>query len=203
MQVILFRLVGIRLLILLVICFILGYALRGFKLQPQTGQAVEQLKQPVAQMWTCSMHSNIRQPRSGKCPICFMDLIPVTSTTEELGSRRISFSREAVALMEIETSPVERKFVTTEVRMVGKIDYDETRVKNITTWVPGRIDRLYVDFTGTVVNKGDDHCDCGSCTCSCSYVHRQRFGYYGADGHSFLRRYDNRGSHYACRAGAL
>ena len=25
-----------------------------------------------------------------------------------------------------------------EIRLVGKIDYDETRVKNITAWVPGR-----------------------------------------------------------------
>lgn len=57
--------------------------------------------------------------------------------------------------MEIETTPVERKFVTSEIRMVGKIDYDETRVKYITAWVPGRIDRLYVDFTGITVNKGD------------------------------------------------
>ncbi|MHC4096998.1 MAG: efflux RND transporter periplasmic adaptor subunit [Planctomycetota bacterium] len=57
--------------------------------------------------------------------------------------------------MEIETTPVERRFVTAEIRLMGKVDYDETRVKHITAWVPGRIDRLYVDFTGTVVNKGD------------------------------------------------
>lgn len=34
--------------------------------------------------------------------------------------------------------------------MVGKVDYfHETRVKSIAAWSPGRIDRLYVDFTGT------------------------------------------------------
>jgi Cu(I)/Ag(I) efflux system membrane fusion protein len=43
--------------------------------------------------------------------------------------------------------------------MVGKVDYDETRVKNITAWVPGRIDRLYVDFTGITVSKGDHMVD--------------------------------------------
>jgi Cu(I)/Ag(I) efflux system membrane fusion protein len=57
--------------------------------------------------------------------------------------------------MEIETSVVERKFVTAEIRMVGKIDYDETRIKYITSWVAGRIDRLYVDYTGIRVSKGD------------------------------------------------
>ena len=57
--------------------------------------------------------------------------------------------------MELETVEVERRFVTSSVRMVGKIDYDETRVKHITAWVPGRLDRLYVDYTGIEVRKGD------------------------------------------------
>ena len=39
---------------------------------------------------------------------------------------------------------VERRFVANEIRMVGKVQYDETRVKDITAWVPGRLDRLYV-----------------------------------------------------------
>jgi len=101
------------------------------------------------------MHPQIRQPKPGKCPICFMDLIPVSSSGADVGERQISFSPAALKLMEIATTPVERKFVTADVRMVGKIDYDETRVKNITAWVPGRIDRLYVDFTGSTVRKGD------------------------------------------------
>ncbi|MHC4133245.1 MAG: efflux RND transporter periplasmic adaptor subunit, partial [Planctomycetota bacterium] len=68
-------------------------------------------------------------------------------------------SQEALKLMEVQTTLVERKFVEAEIRMVGKVDYDETRVKNITAWVPGRIDRLYVDFTGITVNKGDHMVD--------------------------------------------
>ncbi|MHC4645491.1 MAG: efflux RND transporter periplasmic adaptor subunit [Planctomycetota bacterium] len=106
-------------------------------------------------IWTCSMHPNIRQPKPGQCRICLMDLIPVSSGPADMGERQISFSEAAIKLMEIETAPVERKFVTAEIRMVGKVDYDETRVKYITAWVPGRIDRLYVDYTGITVNKGD------------------------------------------------
>ena len=37
----------------------------------------------------------------------------------------------------------------------SKVEYDETRVEYITSWVPGRLDRLYVDYTGVPVKKGD------------------------------------------------
>ena len=39
--------------------------------------------------------------------------------------------------------------------MVGKVDYDETRVRTIAAWVPGRIDRLYVNYTGVAVKEGE------------------------------------------------
>ncbi|HUW19677.1 MAG TPA: efflux RND transporter periplasmic adaptor subunit [Sedimentisphaerales bacterium] len=150
-----------RIILLVVLAFVVGYAVRGFLSKPEpvrqignTHQAASE-QQAGQQWWTCSMHPQIRQPKPGKCPICFMDLVPVSSGGADIGEREISFSPAAVKLMEIETTPVERKLVTAEIRMVGKIDYDETRVKNITAWVPGRIDRLYVDFTGIKVSKGD------------------------------------------------
>jgi Cu(I)/Ag(I) efflux system membrane fusion protein len=82
-----------------------------------------------------------------------MDLVPVG--TDASGQRRLTISPEARALMNIETAPVERRFATAEVRMVGKVAYDETRLKYITAWVPGRLDRLYVDVTGVEVKQGD------------------------------------------------
>ena len=149
----------LKIVVLVVVAFLAGYFLKSLSQQPSTGTkhkgpsggAVTQEQT----WWTCSMHPNVHLPKPGKCPICGMDLIPVAGRAGDVGERQISFSEAAIKLMEIETTPVERKFVTAEVRMVGKIDYDETRVKHITAWVPGRIDRLYVDFTGTWVSKGD------------------------------------------------
>jgi len=154
---------GLKVILIIVAAFVIGYAVRGFRISapPETGHDhVSDMGQSEAtQWWTCSMHPQIHQPKPGKCPICFMDLIPVTSEVGDIGERQISFSQEAIKLMEVETTPVERKFVEAEIRMVGKVDYDETRVKNITAWVPGRIDRLYVDFTGITVSKGDHMVD--------------------------------------------
>ncbi len=129
----------------------IGYVLRGVV---SIDKPQEQL-QKQEQIWTCSMHPQIRQPKPGKCPICFMDLIPVETEQAIVANRQITFSEDALKLMEIQTTPVVRKFVENQIRLVGKIDYDESRIKRITAWVPGRIDRLYVDFTGTRVIKGD------------------------------------------------
>ena len=107
----------------------------------------------VSQIWTCSMHPQIRRDGPGKCPICGMELVPVTTSAG--GIRTITISPTARKLMRIETTPVERRYVTAEIRMVGKVEYDETKLSYITAWVSGRLDRLYVDFTGIEVKKGD------------------------------------------------
>ena len=141
------------LILALIAAFLVGYIVRGPGKggeSPAAGKAESR-----QQMWTCAMHPQIRQPKPGKCPICFMDLIPVEMEEAQVAARQIVFSEDALKLMEIETTPVERKLVEAEVRMVGKVEYDESRVKEIAAWVPGRIDRLYVDFTGTLVRKGD------------------------------------------------
>jgi len=120
--------------VLMVIAFLAGYLLKRIP-APASGAAQGQtaMAEPAQeqQWWTCAMHPQIRQPKPGKCPICFMDLIPVENSDNQAGPRAISFSQDALKLMELQTSPVERKFVETEIRIVGMVDYDETRVKNI------------------------------------------------------------------------
>lgn len=154
---------GFKTVILVVVTFLAGYFVHSFLHKSPVAQTNEHTDhQAAAQaqtVWTCSMHPQFRLPKAGQCPICLMDLIPMTTEESAIGERQITFSQAALKLMEVQTTPVERKFVEAEIRMVGKVDYDETRVKNITAWVPGRIDRLYVDFTGITVNKGDHMVD--------------------------------------------
>ncbi len=107
-------------------------------------------------IWTCSMHPQIRQPKAGKCPICGMTLIPASSGGDDtLNDRELKLTASARKLAEIEVAPVRRRTVMMDVRMVGKVEYDETRLAYLTSWVPGRLDRLFVDYTGVPVKKGD------------------------------------------------
>jgi Cu(I)/Ag(I) efflux system membrane fusion protein len=138
------------------VALVIGYTVRGFRGKADSSVDTAGSEGQVVQKWTCSMDPQIIMDKPGKCPICGMDLIPVAvSSAGEMGARELVVSEQAAKLMEIQTSRVKRKFVTAEIRMVGKIDYDETRVKYITAWVAGRIDRLYVDYTGITVSKGD------------------------------------------------
>jgi len=110
-------------------------------------------KAQAAALWTCSMHPQVKLPEPGLCPICHMPLIPLDN--EPAGPRELKMSKEALALAGIRTQPVEKKFVSMLVRLVGKVEYDETRKVDIAARIPGRLDRLFVNYTGITVRK--DH----------------------------------------------
>ena len=108
------------------------------------------------QLFTCSMHPSVRLPDpDAKCPICFMDLIPVTEDGGEGSELRVTMSESAASLSKIETAPVGRFFPTAEVRLYGKVTYDETSVARLTAYFPGRIERLFVNYLGVPVTRND------------------------------------------------
>ncbi len=105
-------------------------------------------------VWTCPMHPQIKLPEFGPCPICEMDLVPMEAGGDE-DPRVMAMTESAKALAGIRTVTVRRKNVTRPVRMSGKVDFDETAVRTISAWVAGRVERLFVDYTGVRVAEGD------------------------------------------------
>lgn len=143
---------GLVAVLLILVAFVVGLSLGG----GGSDDAQSPGTASTAETWTCSMHPQIRQPRPGKCPICAMDLIRLTDSQAAGHPRQLTVSPEAAALMNVQVTPVQRRLIDAKVRLVGKIAYDETRLSTITAWVGGRLDRLFVDYTGTTVRK-DDH----------------------------------------------
>ena len=106
--------------------------------------------------WTCSMHPQIQQPELGDCPICGMDLIPLKSDTgADDGPRVMSMSKSSRELANIQTTAVERNYPKAQIRLVGKLAFDETREKSLTARFPARTDELFVNFTGIEVKQGE------------------------------------------------
>lgn len=137
-----------------IVVLILGFYLGSFRSNAPEQQ--DHADDAEAQIWTCSMHPQIQLAEPGQCPICRMDLIPVAQDDGvETSDTRLTMSEAAMRLAEIQTSPVERRFPSMELRMVGKVEFDESRMREISARVPGRLDRLYVDYTGIAIRKGD------------------------------------------------
>ena len=143
--------------------FVLGGLVWGGNRQDQTvpprpAAELSTTAGAAPQLYTCSMHPQVRTPNpSDKCPICAMDLIPVPGDDHagDDGDRpRLQVSPRAAALMQIQVHPVERRVLPVTVRVYGQLGYDETRLRTIAAWAPGRLERLHVDFTGVAVEPG-------------------------------------------------
>ncbi len=106
------------------------------------------------QVWTCSMHPQIRQKEPGQCPICGMDLIPVSVGDDELDASVYQMSENAMKLANITTMQVGNGDVSKNIRLNGKIEVNEKNTYTQSTHIPGRIEQMRVNFTGEKVNRG-------------------------------------------------
>ncbi len=109
--------------------------------------------------WTCGMHPSVRMDKPGKCPICGMDLVPVyekgAGIKEEGAVATVELSERARKLAQVKTDVVGFRSLAKDIYTVGLIEYDERLKSMVSAWIPGRIDKLFVDFTGTQVVKGE------------------------------------------------
>jgi len=105
-------------------------------------------------LWTCAMHPQIRMHEPGKCPICAMDLIPLVQGGPTVDPGAISMTNEAAQLANVLTSVVSRQNPVKELRLYGKVQSDERLIQSQVSYFPGRIEKLFVNFTGEVVRKG-------------------------------------------------
>lgn len=107
------------------------------------------------EIWTCSMHPQIRQPEAGDCPICGMDLIPLTNENEEEVSEfAVRMSPTAMQLADIQTEIVGKMKPIKTISLNGKVQPDERQIFTQSTHIEGRIENLKVNFTGEYISKG-------------------------------------------------
>jgi RND family efflux transporter MFP subunit len=115
-------------------------------------------------LWTCPMHPEILESEPGSCPICGMDLVPMTSDDD--GSRQpdeakagqgatVRIDPGVVQNMNVTTEQVERRDITRRIRTVGSLDYDEDRMVTVTTKYAGYVEAVYVNYLGQPVRKGE------------------------------------------------
>lgn len=107
-----------------------------------------------AETWTCSMHPQIRQPEPGQCAICGMDLIPVSSEVGNEDPLTLKMSARAIKIAGVRTTTVQKGKTDKLITLNGRIAVDERRLFTQTAHFPGRIEQLYVNYTGEFVQAG-------------------------------------------------
>lgn len=99
------------------------------------------------------MHPWFTSDKPGKAPDCGMDLVPVYEGGGD--AKGVKIDPRTIQNIGVKTEPVLMRTLTKEIRSVGRIDFDETRVYNVNTKYMGWIEKLYVDYTGQYVRKGE------------------------------------------------
>ncbi len=151
---------NIKIYLLVVLILVIGFIIGRYVL-PSNHRTIEtsdhqHIESSDLQTYTCSMHPQIRQNEPGKCPICGMDLIPLAQKSEKGESSPFvhTMSPEAIALANVQTQKVKIVSPEHEISLTGKVAVNEQRLAVITANYSGRIEKLFIDFTGQSVRRG-------------------------------------------------
>jgi Cu(I)/Ag(I) efflux system membrane fusion protein len=109
-----------------------------------------------AEKWQCPMHPSIVQDHPGDCPICGMKLVKITvggdSSPGGLAAVTIDPARQQLIGMKVVHA--ERGAVGGAWRTNARLAVDETRVHKVNVRFGGFIERVYADFIGKPVQRG-------------------------------------------------
>jgi len=102
--------------------------------------------------FTCPMHPSVRQKTPGTCPICSMDLTPVTEAELSTGEVIVdSLRRQRIG---VRTQTAQIRSLVRPIRAVGSVAWDESRVHDVSARVDGWVEDLRVTRTGDPVRRG-------------------------------------------------
>jgi RND family efflux transporter MFP subunit len=116
-----------------------------------------------ADVWTCPMHPDVRHPEPGKCPKCGMDLVkekPAKLTDAsadgdaQIPRAGVQLDTRRRQLLGVRTARVERGAIARDIRAVGIVRYDESRLSDVNLKLDGWVEKLFVETTGQAVRRG-------------------------------------------------
>ncbi|MDP3071380.1 MAG: efflux RND transporter periplasmic adaptor subunit [Opitutaceae bacterium] len=113
---------------------------------------------PGGALYRCPMHPAVTSPVPAKCTICGMALVAASALNAQpaaAGASLIALSPSAVTTLGVETSVVARQPLTRTLRVTGRIEDDDTRHRILSARVPGRIEKLHINYVGAEVAAGD------------------------------------------------
>ena len=104
--------------------------------------------------WKAPMDPTYVRDEPGKSPMG-MDLVPVCpGEGAAVGGGGVQIDPMLVQNMGVRLAPVTRRDLSRQVRAVGRVDYDERLVDHVHTKIQGWVEKLYVEYEGEMVKRG-------------------------------------------------
>jgi Cu(I)/Ag(I) efflux system membrane fusion protein len=139
--------------IIILIVLIAGVVIGSFFTDDESHQ--DHQAQENAQVWTCSMHQQIRQQEPGNCPICDMELIPVGQVEDQvIDPDAIKMTATARELANVQTMEVGNDDSNASIRLDGEMVINEEATTVLTAEFDLRIEQLFVNSAGELVDAG-------------------------------------------------
>jgi Cu(I)/Ag(I) efflux system membrane fusion protein/cobalt-zinc-cadmium efflux system membrane fusion protein len=125
-----------------------------------TGGAAEQAAHQ--QLYSCGMHPQVIHEEPGSCPICGMDLTPISDDgspgaggePDGRASPGVVVDPVVVQSMGVRVEPARRQTVFRHVRTIGEVQAAEDQISVVNLRFSGWVERIHVDRTGDPVAEG-------------------------------------------------
>jgi RND family efflux transporter MFP subunit len=107
--------------------------------------------------WFDPIHPAYKSDKPGIAPDCGMTLVPKYAEDESMAKMpmgTVTITPEKQVLAGVRTAVVVRKSLVREIRTTAQIVADETRIAHVHVKVAGYVDKVYVDFVGQLIKKG-------------------------------------------------
>ncbi len=157
--------IGVQAAVVLAVAALLlvmiGFAQRSGWITPdgffgtKNNDASQSAKGDADKRYICPMMCTPPSTEPGRCPVCAMELVEAVGGGGGDG-KSVTIEAAARRLVGIQTATSKMGQVNRVIRTIGSIDFDESKLATISAYVDGRLEKLYANYAGVRVNKGDD-----------------------------------------------
>src|SRR5215471_8397114 len=103
--------------------------------------------------YTCSMDPQVVESKTGKCPICHMELT-VARKSAQKNDNELQLSPQQMQLGNIVVDTIRNGELSNQLTLTGTITFNELNTAAVSARIAGRVDKLYFKNIGDYIPKG-------------------------------------------------
>jgi membrane fusion protein, copper/silver efflux system len=105
-----------------------------------------------------AMHPWIKSEKPGRCTICGMELTPVYEGDAGFdaagGGDVVPLTQTMIQVVKVQTAEAQTRPLKKTLTVAGMVDDNATRHRVLSAYIPGRVQKLYVNYLGADVKEG-------------------------------------------------